>query len=501
MSADPEVKLQQPLRRNKSTNVGSAFLTIGSSEGFAQVLRLIRGIIVARVLGPDMMGIAFSMLIINDFIERLVFFSPATTLVQDQKGSSKRFRHSLQLFLLLRGIFFASVALVLAWPLAWLSSLDEPIYLAGFFVVAAIPLIRNSVHVDVFRQLRNKNYKPVAILAISPPAVSLIAVIPLSLVIQNFWLPIILFLINSTTAVVVSSLLAKRKRGFLFDRESFRRILKFAIPLIGAGIVIFFTLQGPRLLIQSAPRLFDQQSFTMADVGRFGIAMTLCLLPVAVGSRILATTWEPQLARLRDNQAQFRQVFVEMQSISYTLGIALMFLLGFGSTWVIIIYDSSYAAAGPLVSVLSIFAGLRLGRVAMRSAALSTGRSSIIFLANAAGLIGLSGAVVVVLLGRPLVEITICLVIGEIASFIAGNIPLMFGPLALRARDLWIRPIVFSVIGILGAYCERTFIPEMPLVLTAIISVVLAVLVVLVCAALIPQVRAFCLSLIPSKKD
>lgn len=499
VSAESEDTPQRVDRRTRSRSSGSAFLTVGSAECCAQLMRLVRGIIVARVLGPDMMGIAFSMLIIVDFIERLFFMSPAITLVQDPYGGSRRFRHSLQLVLLIRGVFFAAVAIAFAWPIAWLSSLDEPMYLAGFFAVAIIPIFRNLMHVDVFRQLRNRDYRSIALLSVVPSFVSLVAAIPLSFVLQTFWLPLILYALNWAVCSVATVALAKRKFGVLFDKDHIIRIIKFVIPLVGAGIIVFFTLHGPRLLLQSAPRLFGEYRYTMADVGLFGIALTLCLLPSSIGSSVLATTWESQLARLKDNRTEFRKVFVEMQSIAYTMAAALMLLFGIGSTWILVLYDSSYATAGPVVTVLSVLGGLRLGRTAMKSAALSTGRSSIILLANLAGLTGLVATIIVVILGGSLVEIAICLVVGEIASFIVGNIPLMSGPLALRARDLWLRPIIFCAIGILGAYLERVFIPEMPLALMAITAVVLAGLLVLVTTVFVPQVRHFVLSLLPSK--
>lgn len=468
---------------------------MGSSEVLAQALRMVRGIIVARALGPDMMGIAFSMLILIDFIERLVFINPGVTLVQDPKGGARKYRHSLQFVLLVRGVFFAAIAVILAWPMAWLSSLNEPQYIVGFFAVALLPIVRGFVHVDIFRQLRNRRYTPTAIVTVIPPFVSLVVAIPLCMVIKSFWLPIILLMINGIVIAVTSAFVAKRKYGLLLDRAHLTRIAKFIIPLAAAGIIIFFTIQGPRILLQSAPRVFHEAQYTMTDVGLFGIALTLCLLPESVASRVVATTWEPQLARLRENGEAFRRVFIEMQSISYMFAAATMVVFGIGSTWVLVLYDNSYAAAGPIVTVLSVLAGLRLGRSAMRSAALATGRSSIILYANLAGLIGLVAAVVAVIQNRSVPEIASCLILGELASFVVGNIPLMRGPLALRFNDLWVRPIIFSAIGIAGAYAQRAFLPNMPLILTAISSIVFALLVVVGTAIVNPVVRKFLLEL------
>ena len=491
MNADPPVTTRRIGRENRKAGSGSAFLTMSSAESCSQVTRLVRGIIVARVLGPEMMGIAFSMLIVVDFLERIISLNPGITLVQDRKGGSRGFRHTLQLILLLRGVAFALAALALAWPLAWLSSLNQAEYLLGFFAIAAIPALRGLKHVDVFRQLRNRRYVPAAIVTTVPEFISMIAVVLLSLTLSTFWLPIVGRIIGSIAVIVTSFAVAKRKFGLAFDSGHIRRIFRFIVPLIGAGLLVFLSIQGSRLLLQFAPRLFDSITYTMDDVGYFGVALLLCMLPESVGARIISSTWNPQLARLRDDPVRFQRVFVEMQSVSYTMAAAGMVLLGAGSVWVSLLYDESYAVAGPLVAVLSVFGGLRLGRSAMRCAALATGRSVIILKANLAGLIGLVCTIIVVSLERPLIEIAFTLIIGELASFIVGNLQLAKGPLALRVRDLWLRPILFIALGISVAFLERAFLPDSWLVVSALLAVALTGFLVVVIATFNPNVRQF----------
>lgn len=473
----------------KSSESGPAFLTMTGGEAVAQVAKLVRGIIIARILGPEMMGIAFSMLIIIDFLERMLNLNPAVTLIQDEKGASRKYRSTLQTVLLLRGCIFALLALILAWPLAWLSSLDQPEYLVGFFAVAAIPLLRSLRNVDVLRQLRKRKYMPTAITSATPELVSMISVIFIGMVVTTYWLSILSVAISSLAAIVIASIVAKRRFRLGMDRDSFKRIIIFIIPLIAAGLIVFFSLQGTRMVIQFSDRLFDSTTYSMQDVAFFGIAMTLCLLPESVGSRIITNTWNPQLSRLREQPDRFREVFVEMQSVAYMLATATMVLLGAGTVWVLLLYDPSYAAAGPLVAMLSVMGGMRLGRSAMRAAALSTGRSSIILKANIAGLLGFVGACIVIAMGRPLIEAAFALVIGEVLSFITGNIPLARGKLALKPYDLWIRPALFCGIGVGIAWLLRSVLPVDHMVLSAFIAIACTLVVIALVSRLNPGVR------------
>ena len=302
--------------------------------------------------------------------------------------------------------------------------------------VAILPLLAGSIHIDVYRQLRNRVFMPVALLSSIPKIVSLIVTIILSIWLQTFWLPILARVAGSITGILISFKVAKRRFGLCLDNRHMMRIIKFIIPLAGAGIIVFFSNSGPRLFLASAPKIFGSVEYTMFQVGVFAVAMNFCVLPSGIGSRIISQTWSPRMARMRDQPNQFRKTFGEMQTVSYMLGAGTIILLGASHSWMILLYTDKFIDAGSVVSVLSIFGGLRLGRVAMRAAALSTGRSGIIFWTNLAGIVGLVATIIAIGSGQSLPVIASCLLLGELCSFAVGNVLLTRGPLALRMSDL-----------------------------------------------------------------
>ena len=110
----------------------------------------------------------------------------------------------------------------------------------------------------------------------------------------------------------------------------------------------------------------------------------------------------------------------------------------------------------------------------MRAAALSTGRSGLIFWTNLAGVVGLVAIVFSVANAASLTTIAYCLLLGELCSFAVGNLLLMRGRLALGVLDLWLRPMVFCGIAILIAVAERKLFGDMPILIGAGVSIVLA---------------------------
>jgi O-antigen/teichoic acid export membrane protein len=479
---------QKPGTR-KRFSTGGAFLTISSAEIISQGASLARGIIVARIIGAEQIGIAMTMLLFGEFLNKMTNMNPGITLVQDPAGGSRGFRHTLQSILLIRGVVYSILIFLLAWPLAWF--FEQQHNVIGFMAVAILPLLAGCLHIDVFRQMRNRNYVPVALLSSIPNIVSLAVTIVLSIWLQTFWLPILARLASSLTGIVVSIRVAKRRFGLCLDNKHLMRIIKFIIPLAGAGIIVFFSTSGPRLFLASAPRVFGSLEYTMFQVGVFAVAMNFCVLPSGIGSRIISQTWSPRMARMRDEPILFRKAFGEMQTVSYMLGAGTIVLLGASHSWMLLLYTDKFADAGSVVSVLSIFGGLRLGRVAMRAAALSTGRSGLIFWTNLAGLVGLLATIIAIANGQSLPVIASCLLLGEFCSFVVGNWLLTRGKLALRNSDLWIRPVVFCGIAILIATGERWLVQGLAPVLGVIISLVVTLLFFGVAAMINPSARRF----------
>ena len=487
-------------RSGTGSSTGGAFLTMGASEGVAQGASLYRAMIIASVIGSEQMGIAFTMLLFGEFLNRLTNLNPGITLVQDPNGGARRFRHTLQAILMLRGIVFGVLVALLAWPLS--IYFDQEENLLGFIAVGVFPIMAGAIHVDIYRQLRNRNYVPSALTHAIPSVISLLATLGLCYVIQSFWLPIAARAIAGITCIIISVLVAKRAFGMCLDRRYLMNIVRFLIPLAGAGLLVFFSNSGPNLFLASAPTNFGSLTpdEAMSMVGVFGVAMLVCVLPSGIGSRIISQTWSPHLARMRDQPGEFRMTFKEMQTVSYLLGAITIVVLGAGHSWGNLLFPEKFEGIGGVISVLSVYGGLRLGRVAMRAAALSTGRSGIIFWCNLASVIGLVGTFIAIAnadelqidgtsILLPVIAGT--LILGELAAFVVGNILLARGSLALGIRDLWLKPVLFCGVAVLIASIERRWVEDIPLWLGAGISVVIALSMVLVMAATNQSVRRF----------
>ena len=143
--------------------------------------------------------------------------------------------------------------------------------------------------------------------------------------------------------IIVSFKLSKRRFGLALDRDHVKRIIRFIVPLMGAGVLIYFSGQGTAFFIASGPTLFESISVEEVTLvmGTLYVAMRLSALPDSLGSKLVQSTWAPRLAKAVDSPPHFRKIFVDMQVVAYMMAALAILILGAGTTWVTIIVHVS----------------------------------------------------------------------------------------------------------------------------------------------------------------
>ena len=423
-------------------------MKLGGAEFIARSCGLLRSIVVQRTLGPALLGIAAPVILVADLLDRVLSLHPGMILVQDKQGGSGHYRRTVQTIMAARGIILGLVIIILAVPLAVFNELDDsPWYVAAFMVVGLVPMIRGFSHIDVQRRYRNKEFSPVAQVQIWTEVGSLLIAILLCLVMTSFWIPILVRIGAGIILVFATFKFAQRRFRLGWNTDDALRILWFVAPLTVAGMVVFLSTQGPRQLVSSAGYLFDQSAFTKEDLGILTNAIMFAIVPAGIGGRMIQGPWSPKLARLREEPRRFATSFAVMQRFAYSVGAAALLLIGPGTIWVVTLFGSKYAAAGPIVSVLAFRTALKIGGAGIRCAMLSLGHSKYLMIMNLGGLIAPIGSAWVIINGGSLVEIAYWIVIGEITSFTIGGFLMKHSMKQLKIWDIWGIPIVMLLVG------------------------------------------------------
>ncbi|MBB48832.1 MAG: hypothetical protein CMJ33_09925 [Phycisphaerae bacterium] len=448
------------MTRKNSSN--KALALISSSTVVSQVATLLRAFIIMRTIGVENYGIAVPMLLLIEFLNRLLELNPAAVIVQDEKGATKKFRHAFQFMSLIRGVLFALIIVLLAVPLAVFNDLDSREYVMGFMFVGLVPLIRGCSHVDIFRQMRRRRFGNVALSQTSTPVATTVMVAMLCLFMNSFWVPLIARVIDAVNGLIMSFVVAERRWMIRFDGESMVRIIRFMLPLIVGGMVVFISNRGSQQLLSASDSLFGFE-IPKAVVGTLAAAVLIAMIPGSIGASVIQQVFAPRTAEIGRRGGNVARLFEQVQALGFTLGAAALIMLQAGSVIVPVLLTERFEGTAPFLVALSVFGALRLSSTSAKTIALGLGKSKILMYGNFWSVLGIVCSIWVVYNQRSLVEIGYCMGIGEALSYIARGIMVRRLVPSISLNALFVKPALVLLCALAIGTVQRYTIDGMSL--------------------------------------
>lgn len=325
---------------------------VGAGQMLGMGLLFIRNVILARMLGPENMGVAALLLTTISFIELSGDLSVVKLVVQDREGNRRSFLRTAQTFEFGRGVIMAAVLFGLSWPAV--EMFNEPDALWAFQLLALSPLLRSLWNMDYARQQRGLRYLPSQAMDTIPTIITTALAYPLALWLEDWRAVLVVILLTPLIGLITSHLIADRRYRWRPGwRKSYAtRFFHFGWPLVINGSLLFWAMQGDRVLMG----VF----FPIEILGLFYIAANLSNLPVTLLARIGGTLFLAPIAASRDDPNLFKfQSNLTIEAYSF---IAMLMTLPFITLHGIVstIYGAQYIAADTFVGWIAIGAGARL---------------------------------------------------------------------------------------------------------------------------------------------
>lgn len=390
---------------------GTVAYTASSVTVMAAVL--VRYTILARLLGPEQLGLAATMILIAQFFQLFTDSGSDRFLVQDTHGDEPAVQSTVQLIYIVRGLFQAAAFVLLAGPAA--SFFHTPELKQGLAMMSLAPLIFGFLHLDISRAQRHNDFRLEGWSGIIAELVNLVVTVVGALTIHSFMAVVYGAIARSIAQVAVSHLMASRPYAVGYSKQYAPRLARFGAPLMVNGLVLFFASQSDRALVA--------HQLGVVELGRYTAVMLLSFYPTSMVMRFMGAMHLPLVAAARINDESRRKA--EEVLASQTVLIAGLMAIGFaivGPTAVAILYGAEFAKAPVVVALIGIMQAMRCIRQWPTTMALSIGRSDIILINNIIRLISWLG----VLLHGGLV--------GALLSFAAGDLLAMVTSLWMLNR-------------------------------------------------------------------
>ena len=379
----------------------------------AQLCALLRYVVLARILGPDQLGLAAILILTSQFLDLLTEGGITYYLIQSRDGDHPRVQAMVQLVNILRCTFMSIALLLIAQPVADFYERDELV--DGIRLLAIAPLILGFMHYDYRRLQRVNRFAPEGWVLMSSEALSLVGSAIAAFLLRDASAVAYGLAARSLVVVIMSHLVAERRYAVGFFREASLELGKFSWPLVLNGVLLFVCMQGDRLFIGKA--------LGAQALGHYAATLLLIYYPAGILTRLLNGMHMPDIAKERDDPA-LRDKRIDLLAGHYLLlGIAMM--LGFALLMpfaVPILYGAAFAQSAYVIAMVGFLQVARFLRGWPTAFALATGRSPQVLANNIIRLIAFPAAFVGQHLLGGLDGILIGFTAGEILAFAMATI-------------------------------------------------------------------------------
>jgi len=379
----------------------------------AQVCALLRFTILARLLGPEQLGLAVTLILTAQFFESVSDSGSDRFLIQDRDGDTPRVQRLVHLLAIGRGVFIAVALAVFSVPLA--RFYHQPMLAGGLIALAISPLIAGFLHFDFRRMQRHKDFAREAAVMLAGEVVGLFATAVAAFVTRDYTAAIWGMIARSLATVAMSWIKAERRYEAGYSAEHARRLAAFATPLMANGLLLFFAAQGDRLLIGNR--------LGVTELGHYSAVLLLIYYPSQVISRFVQAMHLPLVSGARDDAAERQRRIDDLAAQAGLLAIVQM--IGFAIIAPVVVpllYGRAFHQPALVIALIGILQASRFIRLWPTTEALAIGRSGIVLGNNIVRLIAFPSALAGLWLIGGLVGLTIGFTLGETAAMVTAVI-------------------------------------------------------------------------------
>lgn len=435
-------------------------LLVTCNQVIAEGAVLMRNVLLARLLGPEQMGLAVMLAIALRCLEMVSYLAVDRLLVQAREGNTARFQASAHGLEVIRGILSGMLLAALAYPAA--RGFGYPEMAWSFAALGMVPALRGFLHLDYRRLQRRLRFGPTLKVESTASVAGLVAVWPALQWTGDFSALLWVSLVQALVQVLMSHAVARRRYRIRMDRGHAERMLRFGLPLLLNNLVMFGVFQGDRLVVALA--------VSPAELARYALALQLGLLPTLVLARGSLSLLLPILARVQDNRREFARHYRRSLLLLAIAATVFTAVYTWGGNHVIaLLFGNDFTVAPVVLSFLGCALALRIFRIGPGTAALALGDSRTLMLANLWRIGGLLLAGWAAFTGLGLASITAAAALGELSALLAG-VHLLRSRHGIEAQ---IVPMAAAA-GFVGAIAVSPWLPSVSgILLTGILTITL----------------------------
>lgn len=382
---------------------------------WTQICALLRYVLLARLLGPEQLGLAATLILTASFFDLISDIGGDRYLVQDKDGDEPRVQGLVQLAYVVRGFAIAAAMEIFAWPMA--AYMRAPALGPAIAIFGVSPLINGFRHLDLRRTQRKSDFRIESTSSLTSEAVGLVVTVTAALLTHNFTAVLWGLITRSFVYVLVTHLMSKRPYALGYSRLDAPRLARFSAPLMLNGLMIFLGGQGDRVLVGGR--------VGFAGLGHYSAVILLIFYPSAVVEKVSHALYLPMIAAARGEPVERARICGVLASRSMLLAVGMSAGFAIVAPFVVtVLYGSRFSLSPLVVALIGILQASRFLTVWPTTVALAMGRSTIVLANNLLRLVAWPAALAGFVVSPNLVGIVAGFIFGEIVAFAVALIML-----------------------------------------------------------------------------
>lgn len=322
---------------------------VGLSNAGVAVLTFLRGIILARLLGPEAFGLMAVSLMATRLIEIFTETGFGAALVHRQQRFEEA-RDTAFTMMVVRGFGLAALAVLLS---PWMARFyDEPQLTSTVSVSGICFVLMGFQNINTIALQKELDFKRLTYMELTGAVLSFLAAISLAYTFRNVWALIGGQIANALIASVLSFLFVPARVRFRFDWAIAKELYGYGRFITGLAIVVFLSRELDSALIGKL--------LGMETLGLYVAAYSLANIPSTYLSKVAARVMFPMFSKLQANPEGLRQIYGHgiglITRLTVPMSVAMIVL---ADDIVDALYGPQWAAAAAPLRVLALFGGFR----------------------------------------------------------------------------------------------------------------------------------------------
>jgi O-antigen/teichoic acid export membrane protein len=318
-------------------------LIVGFSHGFVYLNMSLRGIVLARILGPHDYGLALILIMVTGALDLFADAGIDRFVVQNRFGYRRDVMSTAHAFRVFGSAVVGLAIVLLAYPVA--HAFHAPNLVFPIASTGGIVAIRGFANLTFKLQQRDHRFEREAWISASVCLVELITTTAVAFATKSYLSVLVGAYANAITVVILTQILARGRYSFIPRTRLIGLVTRFSAPIYLNAALLLAAGQGDRLVIAA--------SFSKGDLAFYSAASAIGSGISGLAGAMMMNIMLPRLApRGHTSSAPPVNLFtgaVILLSVVYLIGMTLVgpFLVG-------LLYGPAFAGLGALVFAAAI---------------------------------------------------------------------------------------------------------------------------------------------------